>query len=160
MSETLSCLFLLALSLNPQTVREREVSTSTNNKLTETLVALKDPGAPRAFLSQQLGDEMMALAEKDHQPPRPLVMAFTDELTGALLGRKLNKDQITSVQQAIGEIMRRNESSNLEPASRLRETLAAIGVGSEKVQLVLKDLIAVGEAVRGIDDCNVRACGQ
>jgi hypothetical protein len=50
MSAKLSCLFLLALSLKTQTVPEREVSTTTNNKLTETLVALKDPGAPRAFL--------------------------------------------------------------------------------------------------------------
>ena len=155
MSWKLSCFFLIALSLNAQTVPESEASQTTISKLNDTLMALKDPGASRASLSRQLVDEMMSLAEKDHQQVRPIVAAFADELTGALIGQKLNKSQISAVQQAIVEIMRRFGSSN-ESACHLQETLTAIGTGYSKTQLIVRDLIAVGEAVRGADDSPLR----
>ena len=152
MSWKLSCFFLIALSLYAQTVRESKVPTTTSSKINDILLALKEPDASRASLSQQLVDQMMLLAEKDHQPPRPIVTDFADELTRALIGQILNKSQITAVQQSIVEIMRQPDSSNLEPACQLRETLTAIGIGDSKIQLIVGDFIAVGEAVRGADD--------
>jgi hypothetical protein len=151
----LSYFFLIAFSLNAQTVRESEIPTTTSSKLNATLMALKDPGASHTSLNQQLVDEMMSLADKDHQPPRPIVTAFADELTAALVGQKLDKSQITVVQQTIVEIMRRSGSSN-ESACHLQETLTAIGIGHSKTQLIVGDLIAVGEAVRGADDSPLR----
>jgi hypothetical protein len=155
MSWRLSFCFLIALSLHSQTVRESQVPTTTSSKINDILVALKDPNVSRASLSQQLVDQMISLAEKGRQPPRPIVTAFTDELTGALKGRKLDKSQITSMQQSIVEMMQEPVSSNLEPACHLRETLTAIGIDNFKIQLIVRDFIAVGEAVRGPDDSPV-----
>jgi hypothetical protein len=152
MSWKLSFCFLIALSLYFQTVRESEVPTTTSRKINDILLALKDPNVSRASLSQQLVDEMISLAEEGHQPPRAIVAAFADELTGALKGQKLDKSQITAVQQSIVEMMQKPVSSNLEPACHLRETLTAIGIDHSKIQLVIRDFIAVGEAVRGADD--------
>jgi hypothetical protein len=113
MSWKLSFCFLIALSLYSQTVRESEVPTTTSSKINDILLALKDPNVSRASLSQQLVDQMISLAEKGRQPPRPIVTAFADELTGALKGQKLDKSQITSVQQSIVEMMQEPVSSNL-----------------------------------------------
>jgi len=95
---------------------------------------------------------MMSLAESDSRPPRPVVARFADELTSALIGRKLSSDQMTTVQQSIIEVLRRSGTSNLGLANRLQETLTALGISSSKTQLVLREFIAVGEAVQGPDD--------
>jgi hypothetical protein len=134
-----------------QTVRESEVPTTTSSKIDGILLALKDPNVSRASLSQQLVDQMISLAEKGHQPSRPIVTAFADELTRALKGQKLDKSQITAVKRSIVEMMQ-EPVSNLEPACHLRETLTAIGIDNSKIQLIVRDFIAVGEAVRGADD--------
>ena len=135
-----------------QTVRESEVPTTTSSKINDILLALKDPNVSRASLSQQLVDQMISLAEKGHQPPRPIVSAFADDLTGALKDQKLNKSQITAVERSIIEMMQEPFSSNLEPACHLRETLTAIGIDNSTILLIVGDFIAVGEAVRGADD--------
>ena len=135
-----------------QTVRESEVPTTTISKINDILLALKDPNVSRASLSQQLVDQMISLAEKGHEPPRPIVSAFADELTGALKGQKPGKSQITAVQRSVVEMMREPFSSNLEPACHLRETLTAIGIDRSTILLIVRDFIAVGEAVRGADD--------
>jgi hypothetical protein len=152
----LNLLVLSASTPNPpstrQTVREREVPTTTSGKINDILLALKDPNISRATLIQQLVDQMISLAAKGHQPPRPIVTAFAEELTGALKGQKLDKSQIVAAQRSIVEMMQQADSSNFEPACRLRETLTAIGIDNSKIQLVVRDFIAVGEAVRGADD--------
>lgn len=156
MSWKLSFCFLIALSLYSQTLRENKVPRTTSSKINDILLALKDPNVSRATLSQQLVDQMISLAEKGHQPPRPIVTAFADELTGLLKGQKLDKSQVTAVQQSIVEMMQEPVSSNLEPACHLRETLTAIGIDNSKIQLIVRDFIAVGEAVRGADDSPLR----
>ena len=160
MRGVLSCLFLFVLSLSGQSVREDEATRVTLSKLNSTLMALKDAGASQASLSQQLVDEMMSLAENEHRPSRPVVTNFADELTRELTGRGLNSAQITAMRQCIVEVMRRTGTSNLELASRLQETLAGIGIGSSKTQLIVRNFIAVREAVRGPDDSPLRQPGR
>ena len=84
------------------------------------LAGAESPNVSRASLSQQLVDQMISLVEKGHQPPRPIVSAFVDELTGALKDQKLDKSQITAVERSIIEMMQEPFSSNLEPACHLR----------------------------------------
>ncbi len=56
MKQILSCVLLLGASLSAQSIQS-------------TLLALKDSNTPRKVLSNQLVDEMMALA-KSNQSPR------------------------------------------------------------------------------------------
>lgn len=134
-----------------QTARESEVVTTTG-KINDVLLALDDQNIPRASLIQQLVDQMISLAAKGHQPPRPIVTAFADELTGALKGQKLDTSHIAAVQRSIVEMMQQAGSSNLEPACHLRDALTAIGIQGSKISLIVQQFIAVGEAVRGADD--------
>jgi hypothetical protein len=116
-------------------------------------MALKDAAASRASRSQELVDEMMLLAKRDYCPPRLVIARFADQLTSALIGRKLNKAQMTTVQQSIVEVLRRESgTSNLSLADRLQETLTVLGISPSETRLIIRDFIAVGEAVRGPDD--------
>jgi len=160
MRSVFSCLFLFVLSLSGQSVREDEATRATLSKLNSTLMALKDAGASQASLSQQLVDEMMSLAENEHRPSRPVVTSFADELTRELTGRGLNSAQITAMRQCIVEVMHRTGTSNLDLASRLQETLAGIGIGSSRRQLIVRNFIAVREAIRGPDDSPLRQLGR
>jgi hypothetical protein len=95
---------------------------------------------------------MMRFAEDGDRPPWPVVVSFTDKLTRELIGKQLNNAQITAMRECIVEVMRRTGTSNLNLASRLRETLTGIGVDSSKTQLVVRDFIVLREAVQGPDD--------
>ena len=95
---------------------------------------------------------MMGLAESNRQPQRHVVVSFTDKLTRELIGRQMNNAQITTLRECIVEVMRRTGTSNAGLASRLQQTLIGIGIDSSKTQLVVRDFIAVREAVQGPDD--------
>ena len=127
-----------------------------NPKLRSTLQALKNHGASRATLSRQLADAILLLAESGHQPSRSAVTSFADELTTALLGRELTNSQVTSLAQSIEEVLRRSGTTTFIPASRLRETLAALGVDASKVRIITRRFIAIGEEIRGPDDMPTR----
>jgi len=148
----LSCFFLLVVSMSGQSVREDRGTVAAIGRLRSTLVTLQDAGASRASLSQELVDEMTSLAEIGHRPPRPVVATFADELTRELIGRKLNSEQMTAIHQCIVEVVRRVGTSNLNLAKRLQDTLVSSGIDSSKTQLVVRNFIAVGEAVQGPDD--------
>jgi hypothetical protein len=115
-------------------------------------MALKDAAASRASRSQELVDEMMSLAKRDYCPPRLVITHFADKLTSALLGKKLNEAQMTTVQQSIVDVLRGSGTSNLSLADRLQATLTALGISPSETRLIIRDFIAVGEAVRGPDD--------
>ena len=125
---------------------------SVEQALDSTLVKLKEGRASQSRLSQELANLMMRLAENDHQPPRPVVVSFADKLTRELIGRQLNNAQITAMRECIVEAMRRTEMSNTGLAIRLQQTLIGIGIDPSKTQLIIRDFIAVREAVQGPDD--------
>jgi|ERR1700687_820795 len=142
---------LLVVSLSGQSAQEDRVTAAAVSKLNSTLMALKDAAASRASRSQELVDEMMSLAKRDG-PPRLVITRFADKLTNALTGRKLNEAQMTTVQQSIVDVLRGSGTSNLSLADRLQETLIVVGISSSETRLIIRDFIAVGEAVRGPDD--------
>jgi hypothetical protein len=143
---------LLVVSLSGQSAHEDRVTAAAVSKLSSTLMALKDATASRASRSQELVDEMMSLAKKDYCPPRLVIARFADKLTSALVGRKLNESQVTTVQQSIVNVLRGSGTSNLSLADRLQETLTVLGISPSETRFIIRDFIAVGEAVRGPDD--------
>jgi len=55
------------------------------------------------------------------------------------------------LEQAIDEVLR-SSGATFTSASRLRETLTALGVDASRLQIIVKRFIAIGEEVRGPDD--------
>jgi hypothetical protein len=141
---------------SPQSVRQDQskptVSSTPEQALDSTLVTLKEGHASQSHLSQELAHVMMRLAENNRQPPLPIVVSFTDKLTRELIGRQMNNAQITTMRECIVEVMRRTGTSNAALATRLQQTLIGIGIDSSKTQPVVRDFIAVREAVQGPDD--------
>ncbi len=119
-------------------------------------VTLKEGRAWQSHLSQGLAHVMMRFAEDGDRPPWPVVVSFTDKLTRELIGKQPNSAQTTAMRECIVEVMRRTGTSNAGLASRLRQTLIGIGIDSSKTLLVVRDFIAVREAVQGPDDSPVR----
>jgi hypothetical protein len=130
----------------------KRVSSTPEQALDSTLVTLKEGRASQSHLSQELAHVMMRLAENNQQPPWPIVVSFADKLTRELIGRQLNNAQLTAMRECIVEAMRRTGTSNTGLASRLQQTLIGTGIDSLKTQLVVRDFIAVREAVQGPDD--------
>src|SRR5271169_6428126 len=117
-----------------------------------TLLALKDSGAPRKALSDELVDEMMALAKKSvSAPSRAAVERFSEDLTSALRGRDVTAVRAEVLQNAIVKVLS-GRGSNFEPATRLRETLTNCGISSSTVTALVARFIEIGQEVRGPDD--------
>jgi hypothetical protein len=113
------------------------------------LLALKDSNAPRKALSDQLVELMMSQAKRDVS--RPMVERFSEDLTGALLGRDITNVRASVMQRAITDLLS-GKGSNFEPASKLRDTLASCGIGSATVQMIVGRFIDIGQEIRGPDD--------
>ena len=134
----------------------KQVSSTPEQALDSTLVTLKEGRASQSRLSQELAHVMMRLVESNQQQPWPVVVSFTNKLTRELIGKQPNSAQTTAMRECIVEVMRRTGTSNAGLASRLQQTLFSIGIDSSKTQLVVRDFIAVREAVQGPDDSPVR----
>ena len=132
--------------------RLKQASSTPEQALDSTLATLKEGRASQSHLSQGLAHVMMRLAEDKPREPWPVLVSFTDKLTRELTGRQLNNAQITAMRECLIEVMRRTGTSNAGLASRLQQSLISIGIGSEKTQLIVRDFIALREAVRGPDD--------
>ena len=128
-------------ALNPETV-------------SGVLQALKNRGYSPA-LSDQLVGAIMAMAELGHPPSRPVIAAFADALTSGLAGKNLTTAHVAAVRRCIADVLL-GSGATFIPASRLRETLTAIGVDSSKTQEIVKRYIAIGEEIRGPDDMPTR----
>jgi hypothetical protein len=117
------------------------------------LLALKDANAPRKALSDQLVERMMAQAKREVN--RSLVERFSEDLTGALLGRDITNIRASVMQKAIFDLLS-GKGSNFEPASKLRDTLTSCGIGSSTVQMIVGRFIDIGQEIRGPDDLGVQ----
>jgi hypothetical protein len=137
-------------------LRVKQVSSTPEQALDSTLVTLKEVRAWQSHLSQELAHVMMRFAEDGDRPPWSVLVSFTDKLTRELIGKQPNSAQTTAMRECIVEVMRRTGTSNAGLASRLQQTLFSIGIDSSKTQLVVRDFIAVREAVQGPDDSPVR----
>src|SRR6267378_826210 len=133
-------------------LRTKQVSLTPEQALDSTLVTLKEVRAWQSHLSQGLAHVMMRSAEDSNRPPWPVVVSFTDKLTRELTGKQPNSAQTTAMRECIVEVMRRTGTGNAGLASRLQQALFGIGIDSSKTLLVVRDFIAVREAVQGPDE--------
>ena len=99
---------------------------------------------------------MMRLADKDHQPPWPLVVSFADNPTRDLLGNQLTTAQNTALRECLSEAARPTGTSNARLATPLQEILAAAALKPWKSQLIIDEFIKLRESIQGPDDIPVR----
>ncbi len=142
MKRLLGCIVLLGASLSGQA---RQTS------IQSTLLALKDSGVPRKVLSNQLVDEMMALAKRDQSPSRPAVQRFCEDLTTALAGKDMTQIRAEALQKAITRVLS-GKGSTLLPASSLYDTLTGFRIDDRTVQGIVDRFREIGQEVRGPDD--------
>jgi len=131
------------------------VSSTPEQALDSTLVTLKEGPAWQNDLSQELAHVMMRFADDSRRPPWPVVVSFANKLTRELIGKQPNSAQTIAMRECIVEVMRRTGTSNAGLASGLQQALFGIGIDSSKTQLVVRDFIAVREAVQGPDDSSL-----
>jgi hypothetical protein len=147
-SRSIFCSLLLAGAiLSAQSLASQSVMT--------TLLALKDPKAPRKVLSAQLAEQMMAQAKPNQSPSRAAVQRFSEDLTGALLGRDITVVRASALKDAIAHVMQ-GKGPTFVPATSVREVLTSCGVEQPTVQGIVKRFIDIGHEVSGPDDMPVR----
>jgi hypothetical protein len=137
-----ACVFLLGGTLAGQSVQS-------------TLLALKDSHTSRKVLSNQLVDEMMAMAKSDQSPSRQTVQRFTEDLTTALAGKDITTIRAAALEKAISGVLS-GKGSTFLPANRLYETLVSCGIDDRTVQAIVGRFTDIGREVRGPDDIGVR----
>jgi hypothetical protein len=138
MKRLLGCILLMGSGLAAQSMES-------------TLLALKDSSAPRKVLSNQLVDEMMALAKHNQIPMRTTVQRFSEDLSSALIGKDVTKIRAAALQKAISDVLS-GKGSTFRPATSLRETLTGCGIEDRTVQGIIARFIDIGQEVRGPDD--------
>jgi hypothetical protein len=142
MHRLFACLVLLAASLAAQSIQS-------------TLLALKDSQAPRKTLSDQLVDEMMALAKADRSAARTTVQRFAEDLTSVLLGKDVTTVRAAALEKAIVDVMSGKGSTAL-PANKLYETLAGFRISDRTIQRIVDRFRDIGQEIRGPDDLGIQ----
>jgi hypothetical protein len=138
MNRLFGCVLLLSAAL-------------TAESLESTLLALKDARVPRKVLSNQLVDEMMAMAKSDQSPSRASVQRFCEDLTTALQGKDMTAIRAAALHKAIVGVMS-GKGSTFMPTSKLYETLAGFRIEDRTIQLIVDRFREIGQEVRGPDD--------
>jgi|SRR5579862_1035872 len=113
----------------------------------------------RAFHTA-VADDIMALAEPDHQPSRALVQEFATDLTTALLPRGWPVRRL--VRQLTADIERVLQSAGTstaefhEAVDDAQKVLIALGVSTPAAENLARHLRAIGEQVRGPEDTPIQ----
>ena len=142
MNRLFACVLLASTALTAQSVQS-------------TLLALKDSRTSRKVLSNQLVNEMMALAKSDQSPSRQTVQRFSEDLTTALAGKDITTIRAVAMQKAISGVLS-GKGSTFLPANRLYETLVSCGIEDRTVQTIVGQFTDIGREVRGPDDIGIR----
>jgi hypothetical protein len=128
----------------------------TAKSIQSIFLALKDSKTPRKVLSDQLTDEMMALAKQDSsRPSRAAVERFSDDLITALMGKDITTVRASVLQRAVSDLLT-GKGSTFEPATKLRTTLTSCGINEPTTQAIVGRFIDIGQEVRGPDDVGVQ----
>jgi hypothetical protein len=139
MKRLFGCVFLLTAVLPAQS-------------MDTTLLALKDPQAPRKALSHQLSGEMLAQAKSNQSPSQYSVQRFSEDLTTALLGKDITTVRAAALRKSITGVLS-GKGSTFLPANGLYETLKACGIEDRTIQSILDRFREIGQQVRqGPDD--------
>lgn len=146
MKRLLGCILVLGATLAGQPAK---------TSVQSTLLALKDSGVPRKVLSNQLVDEMMALAKRDQSPSRPAVQRFCEDLTTALIGKDMTQTRAEALQKAITDVLS-GSGSTFRPASNLHDTLVGFRIEDRTIQRIVDRFRDIGQEIRGPDDMPIR----
>ena len=149
-TRNLLCALVFAATLMGQAAADRN--------LTATLTAMRNIGAPRAVLAPQLADNLLALANPDHQPSGTTVTVFAGQFTEALIGNTMAAANMGQVQRCLTDALR-GSRSNLRSASDLRDWLTRFRVDPTKIHAITKSFLAIGEEIRGPDDLGLQKTG-
>ena len=149
-----SCfVLLLAASLTAQAPPNDPAIT----RLNSTLMALKD-ATSLSPIRQQFVDDIIALAEKGHQPSRPTVTKFVDELTAGLLSSDLSINALSQVTTSIVEVLHSAGTGTLKfrtSVNDAQQALISLGVRASQATSIAVRLTDLGKEVRGPDDLPV-----
>lgn len=126
-------------------------ATLSAQSIQSTLLALKDSNVPRKTLSNQLVDEMMALAKSNQTPARTTVQRFCEDLTTALMGKDMTTIRAAALQKAILGVMS-GKGSTFMPTNKLYDTLAGFRIDDRTIQGIVDRFREIGQEVRGPDD--------
>jgi hypothetical protein len=141
MYRLLACVLLLGAMLRAESIQS-------------TLLALKDPNTSRKVLSNQLVDQMMAIAKGDRSPSRPTVQRFCEDLTSILHGKDVTTIRAEALEKAIAGVLS-GKGSTLLPANKLYETLAGFRINDRTIQGIVDRFREIGVEVRGPDDMGI-----
>jgi uncharacterized protein (DUF1499 family) len=145
MRSVLGCFVLLAAGLLAQSTA----------KLDADLTALANPSASRNAVTQQIADDILALAEKDAQPSRQTAIDFADALARAVPRRELTVEKTKPVTQALLDVLQSSgvTSSRFHSAiDRFRDSLIALNATSAQAKSAADRLLILGQEVRGPED--------
>ena len=149
MRNVLGCCVLLAAGLWAQSTA----------KLDGDLVALANPlanpSASRNAGTQQIADDILALAEKDPHPSRQTVVDFADALARAIPRQALTTEKTRPVTQALLDVLQSAglTSSRFHSAiDRFRDSLIALNATAAQAKRAADRLLILGQEVRGPED--------
>jgi hypothetical protein len=138
MKRLLGCVLLLSATLAGQSIRS-------------ALLALKDTVPSRKVLSDQLVDEMMAVAKGDRSPSRSTVQRFCEDFTSALAGKDMTAIRAQELEKAITDVMS-GSGSTFRPAGHLHDTLVGFRIEDRTIQRIVDRFREIGQEIRGPDD--------
>ena len=147
------CLLLLVWGLTAQTPLNDLAVT----RLNSTLMAVKG-ATSLSPIRQQLVSDIMALAEKGHQPSRPTVTKFVDALTVGLPSDNLSINHLSIVTTSIIEVLHSAGTGTLKfraSVNGAQQALISLGVGASNATSIAANLTELGNEVRGPDDLRV-----
>jgi hypothetical protein len=145
------------------------------DKLNSDLVSLANPGASRNDVTQQVTNDILALAEKDAQPSWLTVFEFADELTKSLAARpvgpqvkplpKLSKPLLIEpplqrVTQAILDVLQSSGVTSYrfhDAVERFRNALIALNATAAQAKSAADRLFILGQEVRGPEDIKLNS---
>ncbi len=150
-------------TLAAQQARRDEITPTTPwlERLRADLSGVMSASKPkeRAFHTA-VADDIMALAEPDHQPSRALVQEFANDLTSALLPRGWPVRRL--VRQLTSDIERVLQSAGTstaefhEAVDDAEKVLIALGVSTPAAENLTRHLRSIGEQVRGPEDIPIQ----
>ena len=124
-------------------------ATLAGQSVQSTLLALKDSSASRSALSDQLVDQMIGPAGKEiYRPSRTTVERFSEDFTGALLGKDVTAIRAKAFQTSILCVLSWQGSTFLA-GKILGETLISCGVEERRAKAIVERFSDVGREVRG-----------
>jgi hypothetical protein len=117
-----------------------------------TLLALKDSSASQSALSNQLADQMIAMAAKEsYSPSRITVQRFSESFTSALLGKEVTAERAKGFQMAFLCVLNR-QGSTFVAAKTLGGALTSCGVEEHRIKAIVDRFSDIGREIRGPDD--------